>query len=529
MRINKENIHENKIKCQNTIQITLDDDFNVPDTKADIESIVKEWGNVRIDSAKVNGDRVDVSGCLDFAILYTGLDETLNKIIPVKMSGAMNISESINVSEDCSDTYVICASRLEDLTVKAINSRKLSVKAIITLKIQAEELVDIEVGCELEDVEEADQMKMLTKNLEYSQLAVNMRDNFRIRENVSLPHGKAEIGEILWQDVDIRNLDSRLTDEGIVLNGEIGLFIMYLARDDMYAPQTYETGVAFEGKLDINGCSMDMISALKYNIVSVNIEVKPNYDGENLDLALEVVLDLNVRAYEDRTTKILADIYSPVRDIELTTDNAVVRKLIMKNASKCRASDRIKIKDHNSILQVANCTGSAQIDDITVESDGLQIDGAVIANVFYIAANDSSPMGNIKCVIPFSNKIQLTTSDAMEYEVEPKLEQVSAVMTGGDEIELKVSVLLDAVVFESAQIDVIKDCIIHDFDESEYLKLPAMTGYIARGGETFWDIAKKYHTTTQLIRDGNSNLADRVNDDAKVKKGEKLLLVKAVR
>ena len=44
MRIDREEIHENKIVCSNTMQITLDDDFNVPDSKADIETIVKERG-----------------------------------------------------------------------------------------------------------------------------------------------------------------------------------------------------------------------------------------------------------------------------------------------------------------------------------------------------------------------------------------------------------------------------------------------------------------------------------------------------
>ena len=34
--INKGYIHDNECKCKNTIQITLDDDFNVPDNKADI-------------------------------------------------------------------------------------------------------------------------------------------------------------------------------------------------------------------------------------------------------------------------------------------------------------------------------------------------------------------------------------------------------------------------------------------------------------------------------------------------------------
>lgn len=50
MNLKHENIHEYVIKCTNTTQITLDDDFNVMDSKPDIDLIVKEWG-----MAVVNG------------------------------------------------------------------------------------------------------------------------------------------------------------------------------------------------------------------------------------------------------------------------------------------------------------------------------------------------------------------------------------------------------------------------------------------------------------------------------------------
>ena len=50
MRLRTENIHEYRLKCNTVAQITLDDDFNVPDTKDDIELIVKEWGNVQTDN-----------------------------------------------------------------------------------------------------------------------------------------------------------------------------------------------------------------------------------------------------------------------------------------------------------------------------------------------------------------------------------------------------------------------------------------------------------------------------------------------
>ena len=72
MNLNKEIIHETKIKCSNTIQITLDDDYNVPDSKADIDAIIKEHAIVIHDDVKASGERAEISGSLKFALLYIG-------------------------------------------------------------------------------------------------------------------------------------------------------------------------------------------------------------------------------------------------------------------------------------------------------------------------------------------------------------------------------------------------------------------------------------------------------------------------
>ena len=180
-------------------------------------------------------------------------------------------------------------------------------------------------------------------------------------------------------------------------------------------------------------------------------------------------------------------------------------------------------------MQICSCSGTAQIDDITVEDDGLLVDGAILANLFYVTADDAVPMGGLKAVVPFSHKLQLKTCENMDYTVNAYVEQLGAVMTGKDEIEIKGSVAIDAVCFENYELSVAEDCQIEDFDEKEYLKLPCIVGYISDGREMLWEIAKKFHTTVDQIRSDNSVLPDMCDEKYRPKKGEKLLLVKAAR
>ena len=66
------------------------------------------------------------------------------------------------------------------------------------------------------------------------------------------------------------------------------------------------------------------------------------------------------------------------------------------------------------------------------------------------------------------------------------------------------------------------------FAEGGSTQRPApMVIYIVKPEDRLWDIAKKYHTTVDSIKNGNHVLADRASE--RVKRGDKLLLVKAAR
>ncbi len=96
-------------------------------------------------------------------------------------------------------------------------------------------------------------------------------------------------------------------------------------------------------------------------------------------------------------------------------------------------------------------------------------------------------------------------------------------------MEIKGVVSLDTICFEPYEMDAAMECDIESYEENEFLKFPSIIGYIANGEETLWDIAKKYHTTTESIRNSNRTASERIADEGKVKRGEKLLLVKAAR
>ena len=506
MRLRTENIHEYRLKCNTVAQITLDDDFNVPDTKDDIELIVKEWGNVQTDSVKVNKDKATVDGELRFALLYIGATSSIERMHPVKMDGRMNFSENVNLSSDCTGDYITCQASIEDLSIKAINSRKISVKAIVTLKLICEKLQDIQMITGVEETENTD-IQQLGKELEFVQLAVNQRDNFRIRENVSLPAGKPEIQEIIWDDVDVRNLNTRLADDGLLLTGELDIFVMYIGNGDTGNVQWYETTASFEGRLDISGCNADMIPYVNFQIIGKTIEERPDLDGENRDIAVEVVLDMDVKAYEERKKDVIADIYSPSYDMEIETSDTQLRCLVVRNNVSCRVSGNLQLENYADLMQICNCTATVQLDDVT---------------------SDSQPLGSVHTIIPFAGTVKIAqiSADELEYNIKPSIQQLSATINSAGVIEVKASVSLDVIVFKNFEYCGIKSAYISE-EKCDLSQMPSMTGYIADGTKTLWDVAKMYHTTADSIKASNPECADGLSESVVIPRKTKLLLVKA--
>ena len=81
----KKNIHMNRWKTQVDTQVTLDDDFIVPDTMSDIAQVILDSGEVQLEPARVQSEKVTVRGKLDFHVLYRkeeGGLQTLGGLIP---------------------------------------------------------------------------------------------------------------------------------------------------------------------------------------------------------------------------------------------------------------------------------------------------------------------------------------------------------------------------------------------------------------------------------------------------------------
>lgn len=143
MKLMTRQIRTSLKNCHSDMQLTLEDDINVPDSKPDIEHIIKIQGEIHVQETSAETDRAIIRGQLSFSLLYLS-DVDFRQIHT--MQGQIPFEESINLENANPDLEVHCHYDLEDCRASLINSRKISVRAILSLHCCQEEEHILAIG-----------------------------------------------------------------------------------------------------------------------------------------------------------------------------------------------------------------------------------------------------------------------------------------------------------------------------------------------------------------------------------------------
>lgn len=515
MELVKKNIHMSKTKGKILAQVTLDEDFNVPDTKPDISRMILKQGEILLEAVKQLDEKVNIKGKLQFELLY-GTEEGQNNL--QNFQGTLPFDEYINYPGLTLEDHVQVRWEIEDMTISLINSRKLRINSILTFEVRGESLYDEEAA---QSVSGGDMIQTMTRELEVVQVRVQRKDTFRVKEELEIPGNKPNIDHLLWRGLNLRSMECRPVDGKLALRGELVLFVLYAAEEEHVPMQWLEKSIGFAGEMEVNECDAGMISATNVVLAHKEIEAKPDYDGENRIITADVVLELDMKLYEEERIQILSDIYSPSKEIIPQYSQAFFESLLVRNSAKCKVADKIKVPGEEKILQICHSEGCIKIDRVILVEDGLKVEGAITVTMLYMASDDKEPMRSLAGAVPFSHVVETKgITDNCIYELTPGIEQLTTVMLGTDEIEVRAALNLDALVLSRLTEPMLDSVTEKPLEEAKIEAMPGIVGYIVRPGDSLWDIAKKFYTTVDTIRETNGLSQDIV------KPGDRLLLIK---
>ena len=536
MQLNKIKLHSCTTFASAQSQITLDDDYNVPDYRPDIVKVLKEKGELHFDEAKAAAGAAWLKGRLVFRVLYRS-DQENGKISCLK--GEIPFQEKLNMDGVQEYDVIQASGEIEDLTIGVIHSRKISVRAVILLKTEEprEKEDELCVGIEADDG-----CEKRYRNTNILQLLCMKRDQCRQKSEITLPSSKPNVQEILWKSLEIRNLDTKMGQDGVKLSGEVLISVLYQEEEETDRVQWYETVIPLDCGVECDaGTEADIIYKVKARPASMELEVKPDYDGEERVLVLELVMNLDIRVWKEQEISMLEDVYSLKQEIIPVCTDVTLHHISVKNDSQCRLTEQMELAEsQEKILQICSCEGTVHLESTELTEQGVRAEGILVTELLYITTDDQMPIGSAREIYPFEQLIEIPQQTArternkpeelealerknkLQTELDCRISQLSAVMLDQDHVEIKAVIGLDLLAFEQEQIDNITDTREEPLDMEQLQKRPGLVGYIAKDGDSLWSIAKENHTTVEDI------LRDNHRTDENLCRGEKILIVKKV-
>lgn len=514
----KKYIHMSREKGEAATQITLDDDFNVPDVKPDLIRIIMDKGEIRLDEANITQDHVWLKGALRFSMLYRS-DQENGKID--SLTGEIPFQESLAIDGVNEYDTANVGWEIEDLSLGIINSRKLSVKALVVLKASVEETYDEEL---VTGAEGEGRLQILDHPMTAMALLLSQKDTYRFKEEIVLPSNKPNIRQILWKSVQLRGVEMRLGENQLSIKGEALIFALYEGEDEEERLQWVENALPFAGNIDCPGSTEDMISDISYRIAGVELEAKPDYDGEERMIHLELVLDLEIRVFVEEENQMVEDIYSIEQKLSPVYEDTVFEKLLIRNFSKCKIAEKMNAdQNQEAILQICASEGNAVIEQTEIVAEGIQVEGTLQVGILYVTTDDKMPVASMRDVLPFHYLIEVPgISQNCRYHLQAGIDQMTTVMTDSTQVEVKAVINLNCIVFEQQQIQKMTEVAQEPLDMEALQESPGIIGYIAGEHDRLWDIAKENYTTISDIVSTNQLSSEQI------KAGDKILIIKTV-
>ena len=515
MELIKKGIKMSCIAKEATSQVSVDDDFILGESKPDIDWIINEAGTIYIDEIRPSKDRVAISGNLSFDILYFN-DESHSVH---SMSGSIPFKEYINIDSDNENEDLRIRWDIDDLAIRIVNSRKISVRAIMSFLIKTTSCRDLDV---LTQISGDDRIYTLQRDITYINLLADKKDSMRIKEEIQLEKNKPDILEILWKNINIRNIEVRPMPDVLKIKGELLLFILYKGEEDELVMEWQETVIPFLAEVEMPGIDENVIPNVSFKTTNSIVDAKPDENGENRVIMVDLLSELEIKIYNEENTQVIDDVYSTTVDIKPEYENAEYEELLINNSIRSKFDGMLRYKNEEAgILQFIFAKGDAKIDDISSEDGILTIEGAIITQIMYVSHDDMHPFGTIRGEVPFTLTTELTdTSDEVVIDVNSCVEQIYASVADDEHINVRGNVSAGIFARKKRQINMITTLNDEPYDNSRLITIPGITGYVVKKDDTLWKIAKEHHSSVDSIKEVNGISGDHINT------GDRIIVVR---
>ena len=454
----------------------------VPDTNEDIGKIITVQNSVLLKGKEATGHSLCISGEVQSVLVYLTEDEESTSFLRLTKMFQIEYDMSVEVPEDLCQV----ALRITNSETRILNTRKVA----LTLEIQGDLCCYVKdsvcVGMVLPEGL-PDHIHTMTAEQEMVLNSTVCEKTFAFNEQFPFPAGKPTPNRLLTEKTLFRVTEAQQVGSRIIIKGKVSLSVSYLS-DEVDYPVHVEFKSPFSQIVEIGGEESDhcVVTVLP---TSAYYELVDTINGEKaLDTELHAVMQLLSRRRVQ--FPYVVDAYSNREELVCRKEGRTLCCCSGMQATVLRETEELTIaEDCADVLAVFPTLSQ-------VNASGGNVSAAVLLDIIY--RKQDGRMASVRRLMnPETKEIpagaRLLGSELIELDLHPE----------GKSMQTTLAVDLIYQSMENRECQSVSSLEILESEPGAADVFPALT-LVRWEGESLWQLAKTYRSSTETIRAVNA-------------------------
>lgn len=503
--VSKNSLSVRDLVFEGSKEVPVDLDFSLPDYCPDIQKILKCRVCPNITSRNISGDRLNIEGVVKVRVIYS--DSENNRIRCCENS--VPFSSSIDIRSNPENAFAVTNLRVEYVNCRAVSPRKLDIHGAFSIRAEIYTRKNLEISSCVNGKD----IQQKISDMKVNNLIGTGQQQFSISEVLEVPENKPSPEMIINSDIRVITNEYKNMSNKTIVKGELVVRILYISDLSSGSTEILEYSIPISQIVDVPGITEDSNCLISTQLLAHDEQLRSESNESSGCISCEIKLLANVVAYNDKDISLVSDVYSTEYNLEISTQPVKISQLMETISESFSHKENINLSD-TVISRVIDVWSDSCSINCNPQNGNLLFKCKVNIGILAIDGEDNPVYVERILEFDYSKPLENASENILcESDIVPV--SVGYSLSGSNNIEVKIAFELLGEVYLCQKYDMVTDL---SADESKTVEkdTASLTVYYASEGEDIWDIARRYYTSANMIKEENDILGDKVTSNGMI-------------
>ena len=296
------------------------------------------------------------------------------------------------------------------------------------------------------------QLDVTKENFVLNKIVGQKNEAIVVEGDIIVPDVKPDILSTINTTGNVCIYKKEMLDGKIRIDGEINVYVIYLADNQEEATRSLNSNIDFTQVLDFENCTPEM--SLDENVTVKSIECKI-LNGRKINV--KATLQFDTKVYSNENVEIIKQINN-IDDVQSLESQLKINSLVGEGCSKTYAKDTIAIDNVDNLAEILKTEISIVNKDIKISYNKVLGKADVAVKIMYLT--EDNKIKTVNSTIPIMGFVDIDNIDEsnicdMEYKPKNLIVKPNSVEEHSVYVELEVE--LYCRVYEDKEMKIIQD------------------------------------------------------------------------